>query len=248
MDESLEEFTARRRKAKKSNEEKKTGLQLMITDYFLQAKPTIKREKNQEDVKNPVTPKDVLQDSRYDFDRSSVPQDDDVLIIDVVPGRDTDGHKAIPFIHVVSSDDDVPMKKEEPDESEDERLVQPKIEAVANNSQAAVIKEEEASESTYQGLGETKSEVGSGDGHGDDGSISLECESAKDDISDVGKKISDRESALLLQVQNLSKGLEDMRSEMRRQRRVATTKSLAMKVHTKAFKPKSWEEAHKIYI
>ena len=190
-DKTLEEFTSRRHKAKKLNAEKKTGLQLMITDYFLQAKATIKREQKQEEVKS-VLAKDVLQDSRYDFDRSCVPQDDDLEIIDVVPGRDTDARKAIPFVHLLSSDEDVPMKKE-PEDSD--RPLTPKMEPLADIAAAAVIKEESTSQST-----------------------------------------SNREMALMVQVENLSKGLEDMRNEMQRQKRVATTRSFAMKAHTKALK------------
>ena len=80
IDKTLEQFVARRKKAKKDNEKKKAGLQLMITDYFLHTKPVIKKEKKEGKLVDPSPTKDVLQDKRYDYNLSAVLEDDDLEI------------------------------------------------------------------------------------------------------------------------------------------------------------------------
>ena len=47
IEESLEQFITRRKRAKKDNKAKKTGFQLMITDYFRHTKPIVKSEKKE---------------------------------------------------------------------------------------------------------------------------------------------------------------------------------------------------------
>ena len=63
-------------------------------------------------------------------------------------------------------------------------------------------------------------------------------ESAREDNFDEGDKVSERETLLLQKVESLTKGLEDMRNEMRRERRASVTKSLASKLRRKMMKSK----------
>ena len=123
--ESLEQFVARRKKAKKENKAKNTGFQHMITDYFKHTKVSIKTEKK--DMSLPPPAKDVLQNVQYTFDKSKVPEDDDVEILEVIPGRNTAACIAEPFIYVVPDGDEV-MKEEPKDEPMDSGLVSPKLE------------------------------------------------------------------------------------------------------------------------
>ena len=233
----LEQFVARRKKAKKDNEKKKAGLKLMITDYFLHTKPVIKKEKKEGKLVDPSPTKDVLQDKRYDFNRSAVPEDDDLEILEVVPGKDTDDWKAIPFIYVVSDEDDMEMKSEpaeadstdvslvtakrEPDElvAKSEPLSQVQDKELHNNDVTPTFIKEETNE-YLELISET---------------ISLEGDPAKEDVQE---KTWDRENSLLLQIENLSKGLQGMKAQMRREKRAAATWSMVLRVCKKVLKTK----------
>ena len=84
FDEPLEQFVARHKRAKKEKKAKKGGLQLMLTDFFETTKRAVKKEKC-DCPKVSTAPKDFLQSNQYDFDRSAVPEDDDIEIVEVVP-------------------------------------------------------------------------------------------------------------------------------------------------------------------
>ena len=155
----------------------------------------------------------------------------------MVPGKDTDDWKAIPFIYVVSDEDDMEMKSEpaeadstnvslvtakrEPDElvAKSEPLSQIPNEELCNNDVAPTFIKEESNEDAELIL-ET---------------ISLEGDPAKEDEEE---KKSDRENSLLLQIENLSKGLQDMKAQMRREKRAAATWSMALRVRKKVLKTK----------
>ena len=110
-EESLEEFLSRRKKAKKENKAKRSGFQFMITDYFKHTKMTIKSERKE--VQLPAPSKDILQNVQYDFDRSQVPEDDDMQIVEVIPGRITADNIGEPFVYEIAEEDEqVAVKKE----------------------------------------------------------------------------------------------------------------------------------------
>ena len=252
--ESLEQFVARRKKAKKENKAKNTGFQHMITDYFKHTKVTIKTEKKEMSLPPPA--KDVLQNVQYTFDKSKVPEDDDVEILEVIPGRNTASCMAEPFIYVVPDEDEV-MKEEPQDEPMDSGLVTPKLELEppitpktelqpTNTSMKPVNK---VTHPSVPSVGEVNPatvvdahEVSKAD------AVSLEVESAREDNLDEGDKVSERETLLLQKVESLTKGLEDMKNEIRRERRASVTKSLASKLRQKMMKTKLSPRKPKIAI
>ena len=60
--------------------------------------------------------------------------------------------------------------------------------------------------------------------------ISLEVESAREDNLEDMDKMSDKEQMLLKQVELLTKGLEEMKSQIRRQKMSSAKHSLAAKL------------------
>ena len=57
----------------------------MLTEYFHLTKRNIKKEKDAAAIQ---TPRDVFENKRYDYDRTSVPSDDDTEIIAEVPHQE----------------------------------------------------------------------------------------------------------------------------------------------------------------
>ena len=86
FDEPLDNFVARRKKAKidKMNSKGK-GLQTMLTQYFQLTKKKIKKEK---EAHPHETLKDVLESKQYEYDKTCVPGDDDIQIIGEVPPQE----------------------------------------------------------------------------------------------------------------------------------------------------------------
>ena len=84
--EPLENFVARQKKAKKDKvKEKAKGLQSMLTEYFHLTKKNIKKEKDAAAVQ---TLQNVFENKQYDYDKMSVPSDDDIKIIAEVPPQE----------------------------------------------------------------------------------------------------------------------------------------------------------------
>ena len=181
----------------------------MITDYFLYTNPIIKSEKKPGNVEAPIPTKDILQDKRYDFDHSAVPEDDDLEILEVLPNKDTEDHKAIPFIYIIPDDDEVPIKFEPAERnSPDATLVTPKTKADSQITDGLLPKIEKNPYSPIEEEKKNESEVDdvNGDTNITAETISLEGEQAKDDQFEEQEKKSDRENSLLLQIETLSKG------------------------------------------
>ena len=223
---------ARRKKVKKENKEKKTGFQLMITDYFKHTKPIVKTEKVVKHTSVPV--KDVLQSVQYEFDQSAVPKDDDLEVLEVIPAKDTTERKAVPFVYVIP-DDDEPVK------------VEPKEEMTAMETVLVTFKSEPQPDNPVDGdiylpippTNMMESIVGHRpDGEVNSESVSLEQESTREDNMDEPNKVSAKEQLLLKQVESLTKGLEDIKNQMRREKMVSAKHTLAAKVRQKMFKPK----------
>ena len=220
IEESLEQFITRQKRAKKENKAKKTGFQLMITDYFKHTKPIVKCKRKEVSYQA----KDMLQSNQYDFNRSAVPEDDNLEVLEVIPAKDTSEKKSVPFIYVIPDDDDNSLKvepKEEPQAS-DTPLVAPKPEPQPDTRDDREL-------STSNPPNEM---VGNGNDDDDPNSkaISLEVESAREDNLEDVDKMSDKEQMLLKQVELLNKGLEEMRSQIRRQKMSSAKLSLAAKL------------------
>ena len=81
FDEPLDDFVQRRRKRKKQSRDRRKYFQSIVTDYFRMTK--VKTEKTHTATAK-GTP-DVLQSDQYKFDEKSVPQDDDIEILDCIP-------------------------------------------------------------------------------------------------------------------------------------------------------------------
>ena len=81
FDEPLDDFVQRRRKRKKQSRDRGKYFQSVVTDYFRMTK--VKTEKMHTATAK-GTP-DVLQSDQYKFDEKSVPQDDDIEILDCIP-------------------------------------------------------------------------------------------------------------------------------------------------------------------
>ena len=69
----------------------------MLTDFFETTKKTIKREKP-ESSKTSTAAKDILESKQYDFNRSAIPQNDDIEILEVIPSCNKPDKKAEPFV------------------------------------------------------------------------------------------------------------------------------------------------------
>ena len=195
-EESLQQFVARRMRAKKENKERKTGLQLMITDYFKHTKPVVKTEKKDEP---PEETSDVLQSNQYKFDHSAVPEDDDLEIVTVIAGgKDTAEQKAEPFICIISDDEEQQPVK-----------VEPKVEPQLNDRPLVIMKSEPLPETPVEQSvkAEDAEEVVAEP-------ISLEVELAREDNLEESEKVSEKENILMMQVENLAEGLEEMKSQM----------------------------------
>ena len=234
--ESLEEFLSRRKKTKKENKAKRSGFQHMITDYFKHTKMMVKTERKE--VQLPAPSKDILQNVQYDFDRSQVPEDDDVQIVEVIPGRNTADNIAKPFVYkITDEDEEMAVKKEPKHEPMDLELVAAKVEpepGVTPNSEKPVDAVTTPTEPDV--VNSTIADVHVEEELKDD-AVSLE--SAREDNLDDGDKVSERETLLLQKVESLSRGLEEMKNQMRRERRATVTKSLASKLRQKMLKTKA---------
>ena len=242
-DEPLKEFLERRKKAKKEKQQSKKGLQLMMTDYFKYTKPLIKHEKNEKNPKAPVGTSDILRSQQYDFDRSAVPEDDDIEILEIVPSKDTEERKAKPFIYIVNNTDVPTFKcecKPEPqphDDVEEKPTPQPKI------SGETVSEVVDSSTNKTPDNDDVDDKVPT---------ISLEVESAREENVDNPDKLTDRETMLMQEVAKLTKGLEEMKSSIRRKRKAAVMKLLASKVKrhvrksTSGMKSKIFENTKKV--
>ena len=181
----------------------------MITDYFLHTNPIIKSEKKPGNVEATIPTKDILQDKRYNFDHSAVLEDDDLEILEVLPSKDTEDHKAIPFIYIIPDDDEVPIKSEPAERnSPDATLVTPKTKADSQITDGLLPKIEKNPYSPIEEEKKNDSEVDdvNGDTNITAETISLEGDQAKDDQLEEQEKKSDRENSLLLQIETLSKG------------------------------------------
>ena len=221
FDEPLEDFVARHKRTKKEGKDKKRGIQLMVTDFFKYTKPIVKLEKKTSaDISSNPTAgeKDVLQSQQYNYDKSAVPEDDDIEILEVIPSRETGSKKCEPFVYYV------------PDSPEEEQLKrEPKAEPHSDESPAQhvtlmlPVPENVVKEETIEVTPEP---------------ISLEVESACEDGLDESDKPTERESMLMVRVQELSRGLEEMKSVISRKKRIAATETLATKLKKKMLKSK----------
>ena len=221
-DEPLQEFLARRKKAKKEKKNERRGFQLMITDYFRQSKPLVKVEKKDQPSTScaSTSSRDILQSEQYTFDPTSVPQDDDIEIIDEIPARDTDARKSTPFVYVIPETQMDPIKEEEetkpecPDEDDAMDGIGDTSSVNKEDNKEAVKQDADAMEFVSD-------------------AISLESE-----VLDEPEKPTEKEMMLMLQVQELSKGLEEMKAMMNRKKRIETTAKVASKLKQKLMKQK----------
>ena len=174
----------------------------MITDYFKHTKPIVKTEKVVKQTSVPA--KDVLQSVQYNFDQSSVLEDDDLEVLEVIPAKDTMDRKAVPFVYIVP-DDDTPVK------------VEPKEEMTAMETPLVTLKSEPQPDNPVDGemklpippTDMMESIVGQRpDEEVNSKSVSLELESVREDNMDEPDKVSMKEQLLLKQVESLTKGLE----------------------------------------
>ena len=193
----------------------------MMTDYFKYTKPLIKHEKNEKNPKGPVGTSDILQSQQYNFDRSVFPEDDDTEILEIVLSKDTEDRKAKPFVYIVNDTDAPTFKcecKPEPqlhDDVEEKPTPQPKI----------------SGETVAEVVNSSTNKMPDNDDVDDKApTISLEVESAREENVEDPDKLTDRETMLMQEVAKLTKGLEEMKSSIRRQRKAAVMKSLASKV------------------
>ena len=176
--------------------------------------------------------KDVLQSNQYDFNRSAVPEDDDLEVLEVIPARDTSERKCVPFIYVIHDDNDNSLKvepKEEPQAS-DTLLVTPKPEPQPDTRDD---RESPTSNPPTKTVGNDND-----DDDPNSEAISLEVESAREDNLEDVDKMSDKEQMLLKQVELLTKGLEEMRHQIRRQKMSSAKHSLATKLRHKMLRTK----------
>ena len=192
----------------------------MITDYFKHTKPIVKCGRKEVSYQA----KDVLQSNQYDFDRSAVLEDDNLEVLEVIPAKDTSERKSVPFIYVIPDDDDNSLK------------VEPKEEPQASDTPLATLKPEPQPDTRDDREIPTSNPptemVGNGNEDEDPNSevISLEVESAREDNLEDVDKMSDKEQMLLKQVESLTKGLEEMKSQIRRQKMSSAKHSLAAKL------------------
>ena len=184
----------------------------MMTDYFKYTKPLIKCEKNDKNPKAPVGTSDILRSQQYDFDRSAVPEDDDIEILEIVPSKDTEERKPKPFIYIVN-DTDAPTFKCEckpAPQPHDDVEVKPTPQPNMSGETVAEVVDSSTNKTPDNDDVDDKAPM-----------ISLEVESAREENVDYPDKLSDRETMLMQEVAKLTKGLEEMRSSIRRQRRAA---------------------------
>ena len=193
----------------------------MMTDYFKYTKPLIKCEKNEKNPKVPVGSSDILRSQQYDFDRSAFPEDDDIKILEIVPSKDTEERKAKPFVYIVN-DIDVPKFKceckPEP-QPHDDVEEKPTPQPIMSGETVAEVVDSSTNNTPHNLDVDDKAPM-----------ISLEVELAREENVDDPDKLSDRETMLMQEVAKLTKGLEEMKSSIRRQRKAAVMKSLASKV------------------
>ena len=193
----------------------------MVTDFFKYTKPIVKLEKKTSaDISsNPMAgEKDVLQSQQYNYDKSAVPEDDDIEILEVIPSRETGSKKCEPFVYYM------------PDSPEEEQLKrEPKAEPHSDESAAQhgtlmlPVPENVVKEETMEVTPEP---------------ISLEVKSACEDGLDESDKPTERESMLMVRVQELSRGLKEMKSVISRKKRIVATETLATKLKKKMLKSK----------
>ena len=182
----------------------------MITDYFKHTKPIVKCEKKEVSYQA----NDVLQSNQYNFDRLAVSEDNDLEVLEVIPAEDTTERKSVPFVYVIPDDNDNSLKVEPKEESQasDTPLITPKPDPQPDTRDGP----EMPTSNPPAEMLENKVRNGNEDEDPNSETISLEVESAREDnLEDMGK-ISDKEQMLLKQVELLTKGLEEMKSQIRR--------------------------------
>ena len=148
----------------------------------------------------------------------------------MIPAKDTSEGKSVPFIYVIPDDDDNSLKvepKEEPQAS-DTLLVTPKPEPQPDTREG---RELPTSNPPTEMVGNDNDDPNSE-------AISLEVESAREDNLEDVDKMSDKEQMLLKQVKSLNKRLEEMRSQIRRQKMSSAKHSLAAKLPHKMLRTK----------
>ena len=131
-------------------------------------------------------------------------------------GKDTAKQKTVPFICVISDDEEeIPVK------------VEPKVEPQSHDTPVVPVKTEPLPQTPVETVKakdveeDIKVEP-----------ISLEVESAREDFKD-SEKVSERENMLMMQVKNLAKGLEEMKNQMKREKIASAKKNFAAKLHHK---------------
>ena len=219
-DEPLQEFLAQWKKAKK---QQKSGFQFMIMDYFKHSKPVIKVEKKDQPSTSRASTSttDILDSDQYKFDPTTVPQDDDIEIIDEIPARDADARKSTPFVYVIPETQMDPIKEEskpECREADGEMAVTGETSSLNNRNHP--VEEEPQSMETVSPA------------------ISLENEAV-----DEPEKPTEKETMLMQQVQELSRGMEEMKALINKRKRVETTAKLASKLKRKMLKHKRQKTA-----
>ena len=217
FDEPLQEFLARRKKAKKEKKTAARGFQHMITDYFKHSKPVVKVEKKDKPSTSRASTSttDILESEQYKFDPTSVPQDDDIEIIEEIPARDTDVRKSTPFVYVIPETQMDPIKEEEetkPDVPEEDDA----MDGIGKSSPVNNEDNNEAVTPDTQPMDLTSD------------AISLENE-----VVEESEKPTEKETMLMQQVQELSKGLEEMKALINRKKTIQSTAKVASQLKKK---------------
>ena len=167
-----------------------------------------------------------------------VPEDDDIEVLEIVPSKDTEERKAKPFRYIVNDTDAPTFKcecKPEPQPHDDVELKPTPQPNMSGDTVAEVVNSS------------TNKTLDNDDVDDKAPTISQEVESAREENVDDPDKLSDRETMLMQEVAKLTKGLEEMRFSIRRQKRAAVMKSLASKVKSRIRKSTSGMKKSKIF-
>ena len=124
----------------------------MVTDFFKFTKRTIKTEKSETATTSTKMPQDVLQSQQYDFDKSSVPSDDDIEIIDVILPKEPPENPFIPcspdIVEIVKEERSSPHR----DDNSEVKLKNPELNSPEPSASTKMPEEPSASTKKNQVL------------------------------------------------------------------------------------------------
>ena len=149
---------------------------------------------------------------------TSVPQDDDIEIIEEILARDTDVRKPTPFVYVIPETQMDPIKEEEetkPDVPEED-------DAMDGIGESSSVKNEENNEAV------------TADTHPMD--LTSDAISLKNEVVEEPEKPTEKKTMLMQQVQELSKGLDEMKAHINRKKTIQTTAKVASQLKKKIFR------------